>query len=68
MIGNVFKVIYNFFFAFLKVSDAEVYPPPLTAEEEQKCFVRMKNGDMYAREKLIRHNSQKILYSFKKSR
>lgn len=66
MIGNIFRIIYNFFFAFLKVSDDEAYPPPLTAEEEHKCFVKMKSGDMYAREKLIRHNMRLVAHIVKK--
>ena len=66
MVGNIFRIIYNFFFAFLKVSDAEVYPPPLSAEEERTCFSKMKNGDMYAREKLIRHNMRLVAHIVKK--
>lgn len=66
MVGNIFRIIYNFFFMFLKVSDVDIYPPPLTAEEEKKCFAKMKQGDMYAREKLIRHNMRLVAHIVKK--
>ncbi len=66
MIGNIFRIIYNFFFAFLKVSDNDVYPPPLSAEEERKCFEKMRSGDNLAREKLIRHNMRLVAHIVKK--
>ncbi len=66
MIGNIFRIIYNFFFAFLKVSDSDVYPPPLSADEERKCFEKMKSGDTLSREKLIRHNMRLVAHIVKK--
>lgn len=63
---NFFTFIYNFFFAFLKVSDSEIYPPPLSASEERECFEKLKDGDMYAREKLINHNMRLVAHIVKK--
>ncbi len=64
--GGFFAFIYNFFFAFLKVSDSDIYPPPLSQKEERECFEKMKNGDMYAREKLINHNMRLVAHIVKK--
>ncbi len=66
MLEGLFAVIYNFIFLFLKVSDSETYPPPLNAKEESECFEKMKNGDMGAREKLIRHNMRLVAHIVKK--
>ncbi|MBR6534255.1 MAG: RNA polymerase sporulation sigma factor SigK [Clostridia bacterium] len=66
MFEGILNLFHNFIFLFLKVSDNETYPPPLSAKEEKECFIRMKNGDMIAREKLIRHNMRLVAHIVKK--
>ena len=41
-------------------------PPPLTKEEEAKCFAALREGDPRAGEKLIVHNLRLVVYIAKK--
>ncbi len=56
----------NFLYLFLKVSYSQSFPPPLPSDEETECFRRMRNGDMQAREKLIKHNLRLVAHIVKK--
>lgn len=51
---------------FLRVDDISSFPTPLSAEEENECFARMKQGDESAREKLILHNLRLVAHIVKK--
>lgn len=51
---------------FLKVDEVACFPPPLSHEEEQLYFRRMKEGDEGAREKLILHNLRLVAHIVKK--
>ncbi|MCI8589451.1 MAG: RNA polymerase sporulation sigma factor SigK [Clostridiales bacterium] len=62
----MFSLILNYLFLFLKVSAGGSFPPPLGAEEEAECFMRMKAGDVKAREKLIEHNLRLVAHIVKK--
>ena len=62
----MFSLILNYLFLFLKVSAGGSFPPPLSAEEVAACFVRMKEGDAKAREKLIEHNLRLVAHIVKK--
>lgn len=42
------------------------FPKPLSAAEENECFVRLKRGDMAARDKLINHNLRLVAHITKK--
>lgn len=44
----------------------EVFPEPLSSEEEDYCIRLMKNGDMEARNKLIEHNLRLVAHIVKK--
>ena len=66
MTDGIFKLLCGFLYLFLKVSDTDAYPPPLSAEEEAECFERMKKGDKKAREKLIKHNLRLVAHIVKK--
>ena len=48
------------------INGADVLPPPLTAEEEQAVFARMKEHDPKARELLITHNLRLVVYIARK--
>ena len=44
----------------------EVFPEPLSNEEEMNCIIRMKQGDMEARNQLILHNLRLVAHIVKK--
>lgn len=44
----------------------DVFPEPLSSDEEIECIKRMKNGDMEARGKLIEHNLRLVAHIVKK--
>ena len=48
------------------LSSAETLPPPLTREEEEETFRKLKEGDPHAREILIVHNLRLVVYIAKK--
>lgn len=43
-----------------------VFPPPLSKSIEEECIIKMKNGDMDARNKLIEHNLRLVAHLVKK--
>ena len=43
-----------------------VFPDPLSEEEEQECIKRMRDGDKDARSKLIEHNLRLVAHIVKK--
>jgi len=61
-----FHPLFSLLFLFLKMSSAQSFPPPLSPEEERDCFLRMKQGDQRAREKLIEHNLRLVAHIVKK--
>ena len=44
----------------------EVFPEPLSNEEEMNCIIKMKQGDMEARNQLILHNLRLVAHIVKK--
>lgn len=44
----------------------EVFPEPLSNEEEKDCILKMKQGDKEARNKLIEHNLRLVAHIVKK--
>lgn len=42
------------------------FPEPLSPEEEKKCLLACRNGDLAAREKLVRHNLRLVAHIVKK--
>ena len=52
--------------SFLGSYSNEMFPPPLSNEEEQKYILKMKAGDMDARNKLIEHNLRLVVFLAKK--
>lgn len=53
-------------FFFGRISGEKVFEKPLTLEEEKECFLRLKNGDKNAEEKLIKHNMRLVAHTAKK--
>ena len=70
LFGGIFAFFENFVYLFLKVSQSQSFPPPLTAKEETEYFEKMKSGDAKtrenAREKLIIHNLRLVAHIVKK--
>ena len=66
MTGSVTALIYGFLYLFLKISDSDAFPPPLSSKEEEECFRLMKQGDREARQKLIKHNLRLVAHIVKK--
>lgn len=52
------------FFCGLITGDS--FPKPLSKEEERLCLIAYKNGDVSAKEKLIRHNLRLVAHIVKK--
>ena len=51
---------------FLGSYSNEVFPEPLSNEEEEECIRKMKQGDQDARNKLIEHNLRLVAHIVKK--
>lgn len=48
------------------IGSTDKLPPPLSKEEELKCLVECKKGDMEAKNKLIEHNLRLVVFLAKK--
>lgn len=66
MFSALFNAVMNFVGIFLRVSHAQSFPPPLSAQEERKYFELARKGDLAAREKLIEHNLRLVAHIVKK--
>lgn len=66
MIGLISFIASNFLYLFLKVSYTQSFPPPLKPKEEMECFLKMKEGDLSARSRLIEHNLRLVAHIVKK--
>lgn len=66
----MFKKILKLLFSDLKLFTASysnnVFPEPLTKEEEEECIEQFLNGDTEARRKLIEHNLRLVAHIVKK--
>ena len=58
------QILMNSF--FMGSYSNEVFPDPLSNEEEEEYIIKMKNGDMEARNKLIEHNLRLVAHIVKK--
>ncbi len=63
---NIFSILLQFVYMFLKVSGSGSFPQPLSAEEERDYFLRARSGDSRAREILIEHNIRLVAHIVKK--
>jgi RNA polymerase sporulation-specific sigma factor len=65
----MFKKIIEFIkdcLFFTTSYSVNVFPQPLSPEEEQECIIKAKNGDENARAKLIEHNLRLVAHIVKK--
>lgn len=65
MFFNILNLVLQNGF-FLGSYSNEIFPEPLSNEEEEECIQKMKNGDMEARNKLIEHNLRLVAHIVKK--
>ena len=63
---NFKKALIRFINLILGISDGQNFPPPLSAKEEYELFVKMKEGDSKARNKLIEHNLRLVSHIIRK--
>ncbi|MBO5938680.1 MAG: RNA polymerase sporulation sigma factor SigK [Clostridia bacterium] len=66
MLLNFFSMLSHLFHLILGINSPQSFPPPLSAEEEHKYFLLMKQGDLTAREKLILHNLRLVSHIVRK--
>lgn len=65
MFFRIFELLKGFFY-FTGSYSNNIFPSPLTQEEESECINKMINGDENARNKLIEHNLRLVAHIVKK--
>lgn len=65
MFFGIFEVLKNIF-CFTASYSNNVFPDPLTKEEEEECIQKARLGDKEARNKLIEHNLRLVAHIVKK--
>ncbi len=66
MFSFLLSIVSKCFCLLLRTGDAQSFPPPLSKAEEHDLFVKTRNGDMTARNKLIEHNLRLVAHIVKK--
>lgn len=66
MLFNIFNFLVNNMTFFTGSYSNNVFPDPLSKEEEEKYIIKAKNGDKEARSKLIEHNLRLVAHIVKK--
>ncbi len=66
MISFLISMVSKCFCLLLRTSDTHSFPPPLSKEEERELFLRARNGDLSARNRLIEHNLRLVAHIVKK--
>ncbi|MBQ6943081.1 MAG: RNA polymerase sporulation sigma factor SigK [Ruminococcus sp.] len=61
-----FELLKNLLFFVLHVENTNIFPKPLSADEELNCFKEMSEGNKSARNKLIEHNLRLVAHIVKK--
>ncbi len=66
ILSAVLFVLSNVFYFALHLGNANSFPKPLSAKQEQEYLEKMQQGDSHAREKLIEHNLRLVAHIIKK--
>ncbi len=66
MFSKILKIIFKDFFIFTAAYSNNVFPEPLSKEEEEECVQKSLMGDNDARNKLIEHNLRLVAHIVKK--
>ena len=59
-------ILFRFLSLVLGLSEAQSFPPPLSAAEERALFTKMKEGDRSARDRIIEHNLRLVSHIIRK--
>ena len=62
----LFGILSGIIIFALHVTAANSFPKPLSKEEEENCFIEMKNGNIEAKNRLIEHNLRLVAHIVKK--
>jgi len=62
----VYKLLLRFVSLILSLSTNQNFPPPLTQNEEEFLFSKMREGDSSARAKIIEHNLRLVSHIIRK--
>ncbi len=66
MLASLFSMFSNFIHLILGIDTPQSYPPPLSAEDEHKYFLKAEQGDAEARKELILHNLRLVSHIVRK--
>lgn len=66
MFFTLFSLLTRMLHLILGISSPQKFPPPLPAAEERECFLKAREGDEAAREKLILHNLRLVSHIVRK--
>ena len=62
----LYQILLRFVSLILGLSPNQNFPPPLSAEEEELLFSKMRSGDQNARAKIIEHNLRLVSHIIRK--
>ncbi|MBO5869685.1 MAG: RNA polymerase sporulation sigma factor SigK [Clostridia bacterium] len=66
MLSFLLNILSKCYCFILRTSDTHSFPPPLPKEKERELFLKARNGDLAARNKLIEHNLRLVAHIVKK--
>ena len=66
MLSLIFNLILHIYHLILGVSTPNKFPKPLSASEEREAFIKAREGDENARQKLILHNLRLVSHIVRK--
>ena len=66
MFKKLIKYLFKDFYIFTAAYSNNVFPEPLSKEEEEKCLEEARLGNREARNKLIEHNLRLVAHIVKK--
>lgn len=66
MFYKLIKYLFKDFYIFSAAYSNNIFPDPLSKEDEEKYIARAKTGDIEARNKLIEHNLRLVAHIVKK--
>lgn len=66
MLKKIIQYLFKDFYLFTAAYSNNIFPDPLTNEEEEECLEKMKLGDSEARDRLIEHNLRLVAHIVKK--
>ena len=62
----LYQILLRFVSLILGLSPNQNFPPPLSADEEELLFSKMRSGDQNARAKIIEHNLRLVSHIIRK--